>query len=83
MKYEKTPVNEYLIADELLNSEAYEELFSIFSDLEGLVTGNLPESLLIEPARLVQVEFEERTGLYLTRQEIVDAYIRFSGEVYY
>lgn len=82
MKYTKTPENEYRIGDELLNSETYEILFGLFADLEGLVSGNLPESLIIEPARLIQIEFEERTGLYLTRQEIVDAYIRFAGEAY-
>jgi hypothetical protein len=42
----------------------------------------MPEALVTTPASLIQREIERKTGLYLTRQEIVDAYLRFQGGYY-
>lgn len=95
MKYEKTPVSiyeeypdalaytdEYLIEDELFTRETEAELFCLFDELDAVILDNMPQALVTAPAELIRLEFERKTGLYLTRQEIVDAYLRFAGGYY-
>ena len=93
MKYEKVPDNiydqypavfgeEYLIEEELFGKETEAELFCLFEELDSLILDRLPASLVTSPAELIRHEFERKTGLYLTRQEIVDAYLRFAGGQY-
>ena len=94
MKYEKTPVSiydavkypteypEFIVEDELFTSETEAELFCLFDELDALILDNMPEALVTPPVSLIQAEFERKTGLYLTRQEIVDAYLRFAGGCY-
>lgn len=94
MKYEKTPVSiydaveypteypEFIVEDELFTSETEAELFCLFDELDALILDNMPEALVTPPVSLIQAEFERKTGLYLTRQEIVDAYLRFAGGAY-
>ncbi|MBO5003208.1 hypothetical protein J6C36_02970 [Methanocorpusculaceae archaeon] len=95
MKYEKVPDSiyeeypdvyaygeEYLIEDELFRKETEAELFCLFDELDALILDNMPQALVTAPASLIQAEFEKKTGLYLTRQEIVDAYLRFAGGYY-
>ena len=95
MKYEKTPVSiyddalaytneydEFIVEDELFQRESEAELFCLFDELDALILDNMPEALVTAPVSLIQTEFERKTGLYLTRQEIVDAYLRFAGGYY-
>ena len=95
MKYEKVPDSiyeeypdvyaygeEYLIEDELFRKETEAELFCLFDELDALILDNMPQALVTVPASIIQAEFEKKTGLYLTRQEIVDAYLRFAGGFY-
>ena len=95
MKYEKVPDSiyeeypdvyaygeEYLIEDELFRKETEAELFCLFDELDALILDNMPQALVTAPASFIQAEFERKTGLYLTRQEIVDAYLRFAGGYY-
>ena len=93
MKYEKVPESiyeghpgifgeEYLIEEELLRKETEAELFCLFDELDALILDNMPQALVTAPVSLIQAEFERKTGLYLTRQEIVDAYLRFAGGFY-
>lgn len=72
----------YSIEDELLTRETEQELFRMFEELDGLILDNLPTSLITEPSRLIQQEYYQKTGLLLTKQEIVDAYLRFSEGIY-
>ena len=94
MKYEKTPVSiydaveypteypEFIVEDELFTSETEAELFCLFDELDAVILDNMPQALVTAPAELIRLEFERKTGLYLTRQEIVDAYLRFAGGAY-
>ena len=93
MKYEKVPDNiydqypavfgeEYLIEEELFGKETEAELFCLFDELDALILDTMPQALVTAPVYLIQAEFERKTGLYLTRQEIVDAYLRFAGGQY-
>ena len=89
MKYEKTPQSIYgdVLAyeypdDELFTAGTEAELFCLFDELDALILDNMPEALVTPPASLIQAEFERKTGRYLTRQEIVDAYLRFAGGAY-
>jgi len=95
MKYEKVPnsiyeeyldaytyADEYIIEDELIRKETEADLFCIFDELDALILDNMPEALVTTPASLIQRELERKTGLYLTRQEIVDAYLKFAGGYY-
>jgi hypothetical protein len=93
MKYEKVPDSiyeeypdaydsQYIIEDELIRKETEADLFCLFDEIDALILDNMPEALVTTPASLIQREFERKTGLYLTRQEIVDAYLRFQGGYY-
>ena len=93
MKYEKVPNSiykeypdaydsQYIIEDELIRRETEADLFCLFDEIDALILDNMPEALVTTPASLIQREFERKTGLYLTRQEIVDAYLRFQGGYY-
>lgn len=93
MKYEKVPDSiyeeypdaydsQYIIEDELIRRETEADLFCLFDEIDALILDNMPEALVTTPASLIQREFERKTGLYLTRQEIVDAYLRFQGGYY-
>ena len=89
MKYEKIPdsiyeeyTDAYIIEDELMRKETEADLFCLFDEIDALILDNMPEALVTTPASLIQTEFERKTGLYLTRQEIVDAYLRFAGGYY-
>ena len=93
MKYEKVPNSiyeeypdaydsQYIIEDELIRKETEADLFCLFDEIDVLILDNMPEALVTTPASLIQREFERKTGLYLTRQEIVDAYLRFQGGYY-
>lgn len=95
MKYEKVPnsiyeeypdvytyADEYIIEDELIRKETEADLFCLFDEIDALILDNMPEALVTTPASLIQREFERKTGLYLTRQEIVDAYLKFAGGYY-
>ncbi|HJJ66053.1 MAG TPA: hypothetical protein O0X48_07145 [Methanocorpusculum sp.] len=93
MKYEKVPNSiyeeypdaydsQYIIEDELIRKETEADLFCLFDEIDALILDNMPEALVTTPASLIQREFERKTGLYLTRQEIVDAYLRFQGGYY-
>ena len=93
MKYEKVPNSiyeeypdaydsQYIIEDELIRKETEADLFCLFDEIDALILDNRPEALVTTPASLIQREFERKTGLYLTRQEIVDAYLRFQGGYY-
>ena len=93
MKYEKVPDSiyeeypdaydsQYIIEDELIRKETEADLFCLFDEIDALILDNMPEALVTTPASLIQIEFERKTGLYLTRQEIVDAYLRFQGGYY-
>lgn len=92
MKYKKTPASiyeeypdiyaygdEYLIEDELFTRETEADLFCLFDELDALILDNMPQALVTAPVTLIQAELERKTGLYMTRQEIVDAYLRFAG----
>ena len=95
MKYKKIPESiyeeypdvyafgdEYAIEDELFCRETEAELSLLFAELDALILDRLPASLVTTPAEIIRTEFERKTGLYLTRQEIVDAYLRFAGGHY-
>ena len=93
MKYEKVPNSiyeeypdaydsQYIIEDELIRRETEADLFCLFDEIDALILDNMPEALVTTPVSLIQREFERKTGLYLTRQEIVDAYLRFQGGYY-
>ncbi|MBR4286054.1 MAG: hypothetical protein IKT36_08255 [Methanocorpusculum sp.] len=93
MKYEKVPDSiyeeypdaydsQYIIEDELIRKETEADLFCLFDEIDALILDNMPEALVTTPASLIQRELERKTGLYLTRQEIVDAYLRFQGGYY-
>jgi len=93
MKYEKIPdsiyeeypdayADEYRIEDELMRLETEADLFCLFDELDSLILDNMPEALVTTPASLIQRELERKTGLSITRQEIVDAYLRFAGGYY-
>ena len=93
MKYEKVPDSiyeeypdaydsQYIIEDELIRRETEADLFCLFDEIDALILDNMPEALVTTPASLIQREFERKTGLYLTRLEIVDAYLRFQGGYY-
>ena len=93
MKYEKVPDSiyeeypdaydsQYIIEDELIRRETEADLFCLFDEIDALILDNMPEALVTTPVSLNQREFERKTGLYLTRQEIVDAYLRFQGGYY-
>ena len=93
MKYEKVPDSiyeeypdaydsQYIIEDELIRRETEADLFCLFDEIDALILDNMPEALVTTPVSLIQREFERKTGLYLTRQEIVDAYLRFQGGYY-
>ena len=95
MKYEKVPnsiyeeysdaytyADEYIIEDELIRKETEADLFCLFDEIDALILDNMPEALVTTPVSLIQRELERKTGLYLTRQEIVDAYLRFQGGYY-
>ena len=93
MKYEKVPNSiyeeypdaydsQYIIEDELIRKETEADLFCLFDEIDALILDNMPEALVTTPASLIQREFERKTGLYLTRQEIVDAYLKFAGGYY-
>ena len=93
MKYEKVPDSiyeeypdaydsQYIIEDELIRRETEADLFCLFDEIDALILDNMPEALVTTPASLIQREFERKTGLYLTRQEIVDAYLKFAGGYY-
>ncbi|MBR5450773.1 MAG: hypothetical protein IKV78_05635 [Methanocorpusculum sp.] len=93
MKYEKVPNSiyeeypdaydsQYIIEDELIRKETEADLFCLFDEIDALILDNMPEALVTTPASLIQRELERKTGLYLTRQEIVDAYLRFQGGYY-
>ena len=93
MKYEKVPDSiyeeypdaydsQYIIEDELIRKETEADLFCLFDEIDALILDNMPEALVTTPASLIQREFERKTGLYLTRQEIVDAYLKFAGGYY-
>lgn len=73
---------EFVVEDELFGKETEAELFCLFDELDALILDNMPQALVTMPAVLIQAEFERKTGLYLTRQEIVDAYARFAGGFY-
>ena len=74
--------HEFIIEDELFQRETEADLFCLFDELDALILDNMPQALVTTPASLIQAEFERKTGLYLTRQEIVDAYCRFAGGYY-
>ena len=93
MKYEKVPDSiyeeypdaydsQYIIEDELIRRETEADLFCLFDEIDALILDNMPEALVTTPASLIQRELERKTGLYLTRQEIVDAYLKFAGGYY-
>ena len=93
MKYEKVPDSiyeeypdaydsQYIIEDELIRRETEADLFCLFDEIDALILDNMPEALVTTPVSLIQRELERKTGLYLTRQEIVDAYLRFQGGYY-
>ena len=93
MKYEKVPDSiyeeypdaydsQYIIEDELIRKETEADLFCLFDEIDALILDNMPEALVTTPVSLIQRELERKTGLYLTRQEIVDAYLRFAGGYY-
>lgn len=93
MKYEKVPNSiyeeypdaydsQYIIEDELIRKETEADLFCLFDEIDALILDNMPEALVTTPASLIQRELERKTGLYLTRQEIVDAYLKFAGGYY-
>lgn len=93
MKYEKVPNSiyeeypdaydsQYIIEDELIRKETEADLFCLFDEIDALILDNMPEALVTTPVSLIQRELERKTGLYLTRQEIVDAYLRFQGGYY-
>ena len=93
MKYEKVPNSiyeeypdaydsQYIIEDELIRKETEADLFCLFDEIDALILDNMPEALVTTPVSLIQRELERKTGLYLTRQEIVDAYLRFAGGYY-
>ena len=93
MKYEKVPDSiyeeypdaydsQYIIEDELIRKETEADLFCLFDEIDALILDNMPEALVTTPASLIQRELERKTGLYLTRQEIVDAYLKFAGGYY-
>ena len=95
MKYEKIPSSiyeeypdvyafgdEYAVEDELFCRETEAALSALFEELDALILDHLPASLVTTPAEIIRAEFERKTGLYLTRQEIVDAYLRFAGGCY-
>ena len=93
MKYEKVPNSiyeeypdaydsQYIIEDELIRRETEADLFCLFDEIDALILDNMPEALVTTPASLIQRELERKTGLYLTRQEIVDAYLKFAGGYY-
>ena len=70
------------IEDELIRKETEADLFCLFDEIDALILDNMPEALVTTPASLIQRELERKTGLYLTRQEIVDAYLKFAGGYY-
>ena len=93
MKYEKVPDSiyeeyldaydsQYIIEDELIRKETEADLFCLFDEIDALILDNMPEALVTTPVSLIQRELERKTGLYLTRQEIVDAYLKFAGGYY-
>ena len=93
MKYEKVPNSiyeeypdaydsQYIIEDELIRRETEADLFCLFDEIDALILDNMPEALVTTPVSLIQRELERKTGLYLTRQEIVDAYLKFAGGYY-
>ena len=93
MKYEKVPNSiyeeypdaydsQYIIEDELIRKETEADLFCLFDEIDALILDNMPEALVTTPVSLIQRELERKTGLYLTRQEIVDAYLKFAGGYY-
>lgn len=80
--YEPFNYQGFFIEEIPLTKETEHTLFRLFEELDALLFDYLPDSLTLRPVQLIQREYRTRTGLFLTQQEILDAYKRFEGGFY-